>query len=107
MPHGKARTRTTWLIELNSLIGEFGKPTPLFVARKKECQTMNSIHGADDGTATASLAQTKASASLPTASTAETLTLISDIVIDDGVATRPEWKRLWQRLLAPRCDDVA
>lgn len=65
------------------------------------------IHGAGRCTATAPISHADAPASPATPSQPETFTVISDIAIDDEVATRPEWKRLWERLLAPCRDDAA
>jgi len=68
---------------------------------------MHIIHGADRSTATSPISHTNASTSPATTPRSKSFTVISDITVDDAVATRLEWKRLWERLLAPCRDDAA
>ncbi len=88
-------------------IGEYGKPAPLFIARKKECHTMRTIESADGSTAVTPISHTNAPVSPMTDPQPKAIAVIGDITIDDEVAMRPEWTRLWRRLLAPRRDDAA
>ncbi len=68
---------------------------------------MHTIHGTDTNMPTAPIPETNVPASPSPASQAMDLTVIGDIRIDDTVATRPEWKRLWKRLFVPCSDDAA
>jgi hypothetical protein len=90
-----------------AIYGKSGSRLPLLLPERQEIQTMCVVYGADESAASVPATQTNTSPCPLLIPKPKTLTFTSDTIVDDTVATRPEWKWLWRRLFAPRRTDAA